>query len=363
MHVGLVIYGSLDTLSGGYLYDRMLINHLQANGDQVEIVSLPWRNYLAHLGDNTSAAIYRRLRDLQVDVLLQDELNHPSLFRINRKLKGGMHYPIISIVHHLRCNERRSIWQNRLYAWVERWYLDSVDGFIFNSQTTRQSVVELASENRPAVVAYPAGDHLFPLLSSEAIIARAVEPGPLRIFFLGNLIPRKGLHILLQALALLPFETWRLAVAGSLEMDRAYTSAILNQVQSAGLEHQVQFLGPIGEGDLVKQFVLNQILAMPSSYEGFGIAYLEGMGFGLPAIASTQGAAQEIITAGKNGFLVSPDGFQEIARYLMQLIKDRSLLRRMSLDARQRFLAHPTWAQTMERVRNFLLEIPLHGNS
>jgi hypothetical protein len=72
MRVGLVIYGSLDTLSGGYLYDRMLVRHLQANGDQVEIVSLPWRYFLAHLGDNISAALYRRLRSLQVDVLLQD---------------------------------------------------------------------------------------------------------------------------------------------------------------------------------------------------------------------------------------------------------------------------------------------------
>lgn len=357
MRVGLVIYGSLDTLSGGYLYDRMLVRHLQANGDQVEIVSLPWRYFLAHLGDNISAALYRRLRSLQVDALLQDELNHPSLGRINRLLKGVANYPIISIVHHLRCSEARPAWQNRLYAYVERQYLASVDAFIFNSQTTRRSVIELAGEGKAAVVAYPAGDRLCPMLNDEEIVARALELGPLRIFFLGNLIPRKGLHVLLKALALLPVGTWRLVVAGSLEMDRAYTTAILRQVQSAGLGQQVQFLGPIGETELVHQFVVNQVMALPSSYEGFGIAYLEGMGFGLPAIASTQGAAQEIITHGKNGFLVAPDGSQELARCLLQLIEDRSSLARLSLDARQRFVAHPTWEQTMERIRNFLLEI------
>jgi glycosyltransferase involved in cell wall biosynthesis len=140
-------------------------------------------------------------------------------------------------------------------------------------------------------------------------------------------------------------------------MDRAYSAAIMRQVQTAGLERQIQFLGPVQEVDLVKQFIRNQVIALPSSYEGFGIAYLEGMGFGLPAIASTQGAACEIITPGKNGYLVAPDDPDELAACLFQLIEDRELLARLSLDARQRFVAHPTWDQTMERIRNFLLEI------
>ena len=86
MRVGLVIYGGLETVSGGYLYDRMLVRHLRARGDSVEIVSLPWRDYARHLGDNLSAALYRRLRDGAWDVLLQDELNHPSLVAVNRRL-------------------------------------------------------------------------------------------------------------------------------------------------------------------------------------------------------------------------------------------------------------------------------------
>lgn len=357
MHAGLVIYGSLDTLSGGYLYDRMLVEHLQANGDQVEIISLPWRDYVAHLGDNFSATLYRRLRSLQVDVLLQDELNHPSLGRINHLLKGTTRYPKVSIVHHLLCSEARPSWQNYLYARFERYYLSSVDAFIFNSQTTRRSVIGLSGEGKPAVVAYPGGDRLRPRLNDEEIIARALESSPLRIFFLGNLIPRKGLHFLLKSLALLPCETWRLTIAGSLEMDRSYSARIMSQVQSAGLEKRVHFLGPLQDTDLIKQFVENQVMALPSSYEGFGIAYLEGMGFGLPAIASTSGAAREIITSGENGYLVAPENPDELAACLLRMAEDRALLVRLSLNARRRFLAHPTWEQTMRRIRNFLLEI------
>ena len=45
MYVGLMIYGSLETLTGGYLYDHALVNYLKAHGDKVELISRPWRNY------------------------------------------------------------------------------------------------------------------------------------------------------------------------------------------------------------------------------------------------------------------------------------------------------------------------------
>src|SRR5574341_2677181 len=161
MKLGLVIYGSLDMLSGGYLYDRKLVEHLTRCGDRVEVISLPWRDYARyarHLADNLSRGLWRRLERLDVDVLLEDELNHPSLVWANRRLKRGGAYPIVSIVHHLRSSELRPAWQNRFYRWVERLYLRSADGFVFNSRNTQAAVQALAGAGRPAVVAYPAAD-------------------------------------------------------------------------------------------------------------------------------------------------------------------------------------------------------------
>ncbi len=113
MRLALLIYGSLETISGGYLYDRMLVEYLQRQGDQVEIISLPWRNYARHLCDNLARSLFKQLDQLRVDVLLQDELNHPSLFWVNRRLDGAV--PIVSIVHHLRSSELRPSWQNAFY--------------------------------------------------------------------------------------------------------------------------------------------------------------------------------------------------------------------------------------------------------
>lgn len=354
MRIGLLIYGSLETLSGGYLYDRQLVRYLRSKGDQVEVISIPWRNYPQHLTDNFSRSLYQKLRDLPLDILLQDELNHPSLFQLNRRLKRQVDFNIVSVVHHLRCSEHRSKWQNQFYRLVERRYLESVDGFIFNSHSTREVVEELIGEKTDCVVAFPAGDRLRPEFSASQISARSKQKGPLRLLFLGNVIPRKGLSLLLEALAQIPGHQWRLSVVGSLEMDRDYVNRIRRQMKDNDIVDGIEFFGPLDENDLIEVMENSHMMVIPSSYEGFGIAYLEGMGFGLPAIASTAGGATEIITQGVDGFLILPGDSTLLRDLLSQVIEDRELLERMSQAALERFQSYPTWEDSISKIRNFL---------
>ena len=90
MRVGLIIYGHLDIRSGGYLYDRKLVAALRARGDEVAVLSLPWRNYGRHLLDNWDRRLLANARASQLDVLLQDELNHPSLVWQNARLRATL---------------------------------------------------------------------------------------------------------------------------------------------------------------------------------------------------------------------------------------------------------------------------------
>jgi len=355
MKIALVIYGSLDTLSGGYLYDRRLVEYLNRCGDSVEIISIPWRDYARHLADNFSPGLIRHLERLDVDVLLEDELNHPSLILANRRLKRRRVYPIISIVHHLRSSELRPAWQNRFYRWIEHAYLESADGFIFNSRNTQATVQALAGPGRPAVVAYPAADHIVPKIDEDEIVRRAHRPGPVHLLFVGNVIRRKGLRTVLAALSRLPGDAFTLEVVGSLSVDGGYAAAIRRQIAELSLEASVHLHGALGEAELTLQFRRAQVFVLPSSYEGFGIVYLEGMGFGLPCIATTAGAASEIIDDGQTGFLISPENPQALAACLGRLAADRKLLRRMSLAARRRYNLHPTWEQTAAKIRDYLL--------
>lgn len=355
MYIGLIIYGSLDTISGGYLYDRQLVGHLRGEGNRVDVVSLPWGNYGRFLTQNLSLALYHHLHHTPFDILLQDELNHPSLFLLNRWLRRRVSYPIISIVHHLRCSEARPTWQNGFYRWVERLYLQTADSFIFNSQTTRQ-VVESLGVKRPFVVAYPAGDRFQPALTPAQMVARAHQPGPLRLLFVGNLIPRKGLHLLIEALAHLPRGEYQLAVVGNTAVSPAYTAHIHAQLKTAELTPYVTLHNTLPDAQLANQFAHSHVLVVPSSYEGFGIVYLEGMAFGLPAIAGIQGAAHEMITEGENGWLVVDSAV--LAHRLHTLHTNRFLLAAMSQAAHNRYLAHPTWQHSMAQISTFLHNHP-----
>lgn len=340
LNLGLLIYGSLDTRSGGYLYDRRLVESLRAAGETVQVISLPWRHYAAHLTDNLRFRLPPGL-----DLLIQDELNHPSLIAANASPHP---YPVVSLVHHLRCSEARPRWQNALYRRVERRYLRSVDGFIYNSETTRGEVERLLPLPGACVVARPPTDRFGLRVTEAEVTLRARRPG-LRIAFLGNIIPRKGLHTLLEALRELP-ASFRLDVIGSPRADPAYARRM--ERLAAGLP--VRFHGALEEEALAGLLREAQILALPSSQEGFGIAWLEGMGFGLPALARDAGAAAEVITDGETGLLLPAADPHVLAEALRRLDSDRGLLEHLSLAARLHFLRQPAWESSVQAIRRFL---------
>ena len=179
-------------MSGGYLYDRKLVESLRKRGDQIEIISLPWRNYAAHLTDNFHFRLPRGF-----DLIIEDELNHPSLLAANRQKHS---YPVVSLVHNLHSLEPRSAWQNDLYRIIEQSYLNSVDGFIFNSKTTHNAVQALIGDQKPFIIANPPTDRLGLHFNENQICSRANETNPLRLLFLGNVIPLKGLHVLARSI-------------------------------------------------------------------------------------------------------------------------------------------------------------------
>ena len=361
MRVGLVIYGSLDTVSGGYLYDRKLVEQFVCLGKSVSVFSLAYRDYAKHLGDNLDTAWNQKLAAAPVDLMLQDELNHPSLLWANfHKRNTERPYPIAAIVHHLRSSElEHAPLLHLLYRNIERLYLNSVDALLCNSETTRHAVEQMLDRERQTHVAYPAADHLpaaEPAVDLSSLATRSRASGPLRILFVGNLIPRKGLEQVLDALAKLPAGFWQLTVIGSQDADYDYAKTI--HAKCNDFPHgAVQFLGRIGDAELVDQYRIHHVLAVPS-YEGFGIVYLEAMRFGLPVIASTAGAAREIVTHGENGFLVRPQDTRALPHYLYSLYSNRERLLVMSFAARRRYTQHPTWQQSMAGAAAWLAALP-----
>lgn len=346
MHIGLVVYGGLEPRSGGYRYDRHLVEGLRARGDRVDVLSLPETSGMRRFGHNLSRR-HKRALDRPFDVLVQDELCHPSLLGLNRRLDAD--YPIISVVHHLRTSEADSPLERRFAAAIEWGYFTTVDAVICNSRPTRAAVSRLT--DAPGIIAWPGRDR-FDHHPADIEIAARARTDPFEVVFLGNIIPRKGLATLVRGLSHVEAD-WHLTAIGD-ETDSAHASEVRDLVSERGLAERVEFTGWLAEDALAARLDAAHLLAVPSTHEGFGIVYLEGMAFGLPALATAAGGASDLVSDSKTGFLVAPGDDRAIARAIEGLADDRDRLVAMSLSARRRFERHPTWDATVKRIRAFL---------
>jgi glycosyltransferase involved in cell wall biosynthesis len=352
MRIGWIVDGPLDQRSGGYLYDSIVVDHLRSHRIEVEVISMPTRPYATRLAFGSPTSLAEHIAGAPVDLLVQDELSHPALIGLNRRLaRARPHLPRVALVHHLRSSEPGPWAARFFFRRVEAAYLRSATGFIFNSRTTREAVRRLRREPAPFTVAVPGADRL-PAAAGDP--DRHTSPGPLRLLFVGNLIPRKRLPVVIEALALLPPETAALTVVGDQRADPTHARRVLELVRRYRLQDRVGFLGPLGSRRVAAEMAVANVLAMPSTYEGYGMAFLEGMGFGLPPVAGRDGGAAEFIRDGENGFLVDPDDAPALAALLLSLHRDRARLARLGRSALETHRKHPTWRQTGEAVAEFL---------
>jgi glycosyltransferase involved in cell wall biosynthesis len=354
MHVALVIYGALDALTGGFIYDRFLVKALEGRGHRVEVISLPWRSYARCLPDNRSGPLRRRLCAGPWDMLLQDGLAHPSLFALNRRIRAATRKPIVGVIHQLLCRQPRCRLANRFYRAIERRFLGSLDACIFTSTVTRSRARALAGGCRPDCVALPAGNRIGPPPPLTTVVERSRREGPLELLFVGNLTPVKGLAELLEALAGLDRGSWRLTVAGSLSFDRRYVRRVMRAAAARHGQDQVAFRGLLEGQALGNVFSRSHVLCMPFAHEGFGMAALEAMGFGLPVIGSAEGGVREFVRHGENGFLVKPGDCRALIGHITELHRDRRRLAEVSRAAMRAHGSWPTWEQSMRGACVFL---------
>lgn len=344
MRVGLVVYDGFESTTGGYRYDRKLAAHLRDRGDEVSVLELPRRRYPLRLGDATSRSLRERL-NRPFDVLVQDELCHASLWRHNRRLdRPGA---IVTVVHHLHSAAPGTRFPNVVRA-IEGQYLRSVDGAVCVSTDVRDRSVGLGV-SLPIVVP-PGGRNGGRACSPQPIEARSSR-GPLRICFVGNVVPRKGVDTLLSALATV--EDCQLTVAGSLSTNPAYARSVIRLSCRLGLEDRVTFRGPVDDEELCRLYDRSHVLALPSRYEAFGMVTLEAMEHGVVAIASANGGADDVVVDGKNGFLVAPDDVRGLADALTTLADDRDRLATMGRAALRTADVHPPWETSMGRIRSY----------
>lgn len=139
--------------------------------------------------------------------------------------------------------------------------------------------------------------------------------GPVRFLFSGQLIPRKGVDVLLQAFIHLSSRFREEATAPRLVLlGDGDKRAEYEAMTPASLRSRVEFRGFCDPGDLPREFAANDVFVLPSRHDGWGVVVNEAIGAGMPVIASSAaGAAHDLIEPGQNGYLVSPGDVDDLA--------------------------------------------------
>lgn len=157
----------------------------------------------------------------------------------------------------------------------------------------------------------------------------------LRIAVVANLIPEKGIHVLLEALASLRDIPWRLAIAG----DGPESAKLQELARQLGLDSRVEFLGL--QDDIPALLQRSDVMVHPALWEeALGNTILEGLATGCVVIASRVGGIPELINDGVTGILVPPGQSGALADALRLVHMDRELRARIQAAARSHATTH-----------------------
>jgi glycosyltransferase-like protein len=180
------------------------------------------------------------------------------------------------------------------------------------------------------------------------------------ILSVGGIEPRKGSDTLVQAIAALKKAALKkaalkadrdpvLAVVGghSFQDYRPYRDRVLASLPGLGLrlDDDVVLVGTVPDAELPAWYAAADVLAFPSTKEGWGLAVLEAMSAGLPVVASDLPVFGEYLTSGRDALLVPVDDPAALATALATVLDDPDLaasLREAALATAQRF----TWTRS-----------------
>jgi glycosyltransferase involved in cell wall biosynthesis len=325
-----VVPGKLDQLTGGYLYDRHIVEELRARGCPVTVFEL--------LEPTEPRAVFAGLADdakVVIDGLALPELKQAILAEARRlRLVALIHGPVAREAGLAPAAAQQA-------SALEAMLLSRVRGVLCPSKSTAQAVVTYGiAADRVAVV--PPG-------TAKPNPPVPPRQGPVRaLLCVANLLPRKGHGVLIDALAEVRDLDWTLLCIGSQERDPATARDIRQMIAAAGLNDRITFAGEQPPQVVEKAYRATDLFVLPSLHEGYGMVYAEAMAHGLPIIATTAGAIPETVPP-EAGLLVPPGDATGLAGALRQVITDPALAARLAAGSRVAGAALPEWPHAAEQ--------------
>jgi glycosyltransferase involved in cell wall biosynthesis len=342
-----LIPGNPDALTGGYLYDLHIASGLRARGWQVTVHGLD-----ASFPTPTPAALSaaRALLAAQPDgaLVLIDGLALGGLAAALAEQRTRLR--LVALVHHPLALETGLGEHSRAALYnAERGALQSARRVIVTSRWTRQALADYAVADACIGVVEP---------GTRQAQARAGAAGrPHRLLCVASLTPRKGHAWLLDALAKLPREQWRLECIGSPDMDRTCAAALRAQIDALGLRAQVCLRGEVDPADLPACYTQADTFVLASFMEGYGMVLSEALAAGLPIVSTQAGAIPHVVPAAAC-LLVPPGDGAALQAALLKVLDGGAVWQQLAQGALAASAALPSWADAVQRFEAELAAVP-----
>ena len=338
-----LLSGRLETLTGGYEYDRRIIAGLRERG---------WSVSVQELDDSfprpTAAAREQAGRTLanipDGGTVIVDGLALGAMPA--EAEREAQRLRLLALVHHPLADETGIDRQMAAeLAASERRALAAVRHVVVTSHATASSLTAYGVEGGRVSVVEPGTD--------PSPIARGSQGAAVQLLCVATIIPRKGHDILLRALAAVSNRRWHLTCVGSLDRDPATADRVRAQVRALGLDDRVELSGEVEGARLAALYDRADLFVLPALHEGYGMAVAEALARGLPVIGTDTGAVPQLI-AETAGIVIPPDDVDALVVALARVLDDPDLRVRLAQGARNARTRLPTWRDAAARMSDTL---------
>ena len=338
-----VIPGDASAFTGGYEYDRQVVDGLRALAWEVMVHGLdasfpaPTLSALAH-ARSTLARIPDGARVL-VDGLAFGAMPEIAAAEARRlRLVALVHHPL-ALETGLENGHAEALRASETHA------LASARLVVTTSVATARALADYGVAFERTVVVEPSTD--------PAPLSRGTHGRVLELLCVSTVVPRKGHAVLLEALAPLVDRPWRLTCVGSLARAPKTVAALRQQVARMRLAGRVRLAGDVDRVALARYYDRADAFVLATLHEGYGMALAEALAHGLPIVSTQAGAVPETVPPDA-GLLVPPGNPVALRAALARLFDEPDLRASLAAGARAARGRLPTWAESCARLARAL---------
>ena len=343
MNVHFLIPGDIETLTGGYVYNKIIIEGLRKLDYKVSIYQLPVD--FPFPSDKTLEECNQILTKIPFrEPILIDSLAFGPLNKIIAENFGRN--PIIPIIHlPLSYNPKYSEETKKHLKEQERNAFEYSPSIIAVSEFTKQLIVEYGINPEKIRVITP-GVFKVPRKINYPHL-------PKKLLCVGSYLPAKGQLLLVQVLAEIKDKDWTLTMHGIQYFDPEYVQLIENFIVNSNLGERIFMKKQVSGNELIEVYLQADLFILPSLFENFSMALSGALTHGLPVITTNAGGISFSVPENM-GLFVTPGNKSELIIAINELLTNPVLYKRLYLSTSAYYKTANTWENSVQQFHSLL---------